>query len=412
MINDNLPSHEQETVLDIPVPVASLSQTPAPVTENVSEDNKDSSEAHEERKFNGYLRNSNRKNRKNNHQDNTINTNNHNHNQTSSNESHNNDNAGSKPRLHSNPNQKNNKPKNKHTGAGRLKKEPRLSANTHRERQIADNMDNDVENSQPRENVFSAESQLFSFLRQKTGSNPVQFWQLLRDELKEKEFNQIRKSDMSLISYSALYEVSDIFENLLYEYGSQISQEEFETTVLPLCMSKHSTLLKHAIHFYDKHFQPQDSFIDSLIGKACKISYREENNHIALQWLAPHMQQDHYQKFWHECLDNHNVIMLECGLTHPVLQNWLKNNYSDYEQKIGSIGKTHTVLKALDKKLDNNQNMILLNVERHASIPVVAENTENKSSWLGNSEDNFKTLQKENNACKTEITIKRKRIVR
>lgn len=432
MINDNHPSHEQEntmggSVISFSEPVHHedlrddiLVNTHSNTQHHESSEPQEPEETQKERKFNGYLRNSNRKNRKTEHANASVdNMDSHNNNQKEHNQE-----AQTIARPKNNPknnSNNNNKPKVKHTGAGRLKKEPRVNqgrphvhSNAHINAHIKteEEFESNQVSTQERENVFSTESQLFSFLRQKTGANPVYFWQLLQELLKEKEFNQIRKSDMSLVSYSALYEVNDVFENLLYEYGTQITQEEFETTVLPLCMSKDTLLLKHGIKFYNQHFQPQEAFIEHFVSKSCKISYREENNKIILQWLTPHMNDTHYGQFWQECLNNHNVIMLECGLGNSLLQGWLKNHYHELEEQISAIGKTHTVLKALNHKLDTTQNLMNLDVERHASIPVVNENTDNKSAWLGNSEEKFQHLQKENNACKTEITIKRKRIVR
>jgi hypothetical protein len=423
MINDNHPSHEQEnamgnSVISFSEPVHNenlqddiLVNTHSNTPHHDSGESQEPDEAQKERKFNGYLRNSNRKNRKTEHThvsaDNSDNPGNYQKEQ----------NQEAQTIARPKTNVKNNKPKVKHTGAGRLKKEPRINqgrphVHSNANLKTEEEFESSPVSSQVREDVFSTESQLFSFLRQKTGANPVYFWQLLQELLKEKEFNQIRKSDMSLVSYSALYEVNDVFENLLYEYGTQITQEEFETTVLPLCMSKDTLLLKHGIKFYNQHFQPQEAFIEHFVSKSCKISYREENNKIILQWLTPHMNEKHYGQFWQECLNNHNVIMLECGLNNSLLQSWLKNHYHELEEQISAIGKTHTVLKALNHKLDAIQNMMNLDVERHASIPVVNENADNKSAWLGNSEEKFQHLQKENNACKTEITIKRKRIVR
>ena len=61
-----------------------------------------------------------------------------------------------------------------------------------------------ADSGESRYDVFTPEASLFAFIRQKTGFNYSVFWNTLNTVMQEKAFLDIKMSDMTLLSYSAL----------------------------------------------------------------------------------------------------------------------------------------------------------------------------------------------------------------
>lgn len=203
-----------------------------------------------------------------------------------------------------------------------------------------------------KEDFTSPEYLLFSHLRQKTGNHPNKFWENLHLVLKNKDFPDIRRADMSLISYAALYESVEIFETLLYDYGNLIPQNEIESSIFKLSTNKNPLILHHTITFYNNLYEPHEAFIDDFLKLAGKASYREEANQLLINWLTPKMTDLNKQNFWTICLEHKNISFINLALQNFELNTFLKNNESIFENLIRQSGRENTIYKSLNKAID------------------------------------------------------------
>lgn len=274
------------------------------------------------------------------------------------------------------------------------------------------------ESSGVKEDIFSPEYLLFGHLRQKTGSSPSKFWENLHIVLKEKAFPEIKRSDMSLISYSALYESVEIFETLLYDYGHLLPQKEIETSIFKLATNKNPLILHHTINFYSKAYTPSEEFISDLITDAAKGSYREEANILLVHWLAPKMTEKNKEVFWNSCLENKNISFMTVALNNLELNHFLKNNYDNFKELVVKTGREHTINTSLNKKLTTTPTISEPEkTDRKVISADIHDITEAKEpakvkTWLGNNSEKLQSLQQaEQPQCMPEITFKKKRKV-
>lgn len=241
------------------------------------------------------------------------------------------------PHIHNNHNSNINNPNNK----AHVKHIQHTASN-------GQNLSNTEVSNFPKENLNSPEYYLFSHLRQKTGNHPDKFWENLHLALKDKSFLDIKRADMTLVSYAALYEQIDIFEKLLNEYGKVIPQEEIETSIFKLSTNKNPLILKYTIDFYNTLYTASEVFIEGFLKIACKASYREEANKLLVNWLAPQMTDSNKKTFWHSCLENKNICFITLALNNKVLHNYLKDNQTQFESLIVHSGRQHTINNTLN----------------------------------------------------------------
>lgn len=212
----------------------------------------------------------------------------------------------------------------------------------------------DFNQSISKEDLFSPEYLLFAHLRQKTGNNPNKFWENLYILLKEKEFKDIKRSDMSLISYAALYESTDIFETLLYDYGHLIERIEIEKSIFKISANKNPLILEHTINFYNKNYTPTEEFINEFIIVVGKFSYREEANKLFVTWLSKIMTDDNKNNFWKVCFENKNIPLMDVALNNYELNNYLKNNKDNFDELINNSCKKFTILSSIINKVNKD----------------------------------------------------------
>lgn len=256
----------------------------------------------------------------------------------------------------------------------------------------------------PKENLNSPEYFLFSHLRQKTGIHPNKFWENLHLTLKEKNFTDIKRADMTLISYAALYESVDIFETLLHQYGNLLPQKEIESSIFKLSTNKNPLILKHTIAYYNKLYHPTEDFIDDFFKVAAKASYREEANKLLISWLSPQMTQQNIKNFWQTCLEHKNICFITLALSDMNLHTYLKTNKDQFEALIIKSGRQYFINDCLNRKVQNE------NILDNNKVPLL-EQSHKAPVWLANPEEELKVLKQEDNKVVPEITVRRKRKV-
>jgi hypothetical protein len=313
------------------------------------------------------------------------------------------------------PNQKNNNPNNPNAQSHKPKHKPHLKNNNKPQLPV----DSDIINENHiKEDYTSPEYLMFSYLRQKTGTHPTKFWENFHVCLKEKNFADLKRSEMSLISYAALYESVDIFETLLYDYGHLIPQKEIESSIFKLSTNKDPIILHHTISFYNTHYKPSEEFINEYLSLAAKASYREAGNQLIANWLGPKMSDNNKENFWKICLENKNIPFMTVALENKELNTYLKNHQEQFSELIKKSGRENTIYKSLSKSLEATQDLAPAHKKEtsgaNSSVTPIndspkMEDTKIKS-WLGNADDKLKVLQQEENKTITpEITFKKKR---
>lgn len=254
------------------------------------------------------------------------------------------------------------------------------------------------------------EYELFNFLRLKTGHNEKKFWQNLELALKEKQFCEIKKSNLSLISYSVLHDSTIVFNELLTQFGKQISQEEFTNCILKFSIHKNPQIIISAIDFYEKNFSIEKEFLQDFITTVAKISYRLETNQKILSWLIPHLDNSLLDVFWNNCLLHNNVPIINQSLQHSTYAKFLLKNIKKYEKSIESIGRKHEIKNTLSlikstKKVDEPKESAIIN-EQGLNTKQDIEPT----IWLSDKKEQFKVIQENFSEKKpAEVIIKKKR---
>lgn len=254
------------------------------------------------------------------------------------------------------------------------------------------------------------EYELFSFLRLKTGHNEKKFWQNLEVCLNQKKFSEIKKSNLSLISYSVLHNSTIVFYQLLNQYGKDINQEEFNNCILKCAIHKNPEIINAAIDFYEKHFSIEKNFIEDFISTVAKVSYRLETNQKILSWLVPHLDNSVLEIFWNNCLMHKNIPIIQQSLQHSTYAKYLSKNIKKFEKAIELTGRKHEINSILNhikttKKVDESKQSDIIN-EQGLNIKQDIEPT----IWLSDKKEQLKVIQENFSEKKpAEVIIKKKR---
>lgn len=257
--------------------------------------------------------------------------------------------------------------------------------------------------------LFSKENMLISYMRQKSGFNPVSFWQDLHALLEEKPFEQIQNNQMSLISYAVIYSKESIFSHLLENFGHLLPQEEFEQTIFTFCMNRNVSFLNESLSFYEKHFSITEEFINSIIQKSAKSSYREDNNYALLNWLEPKLNEQNISLFWDKCLDERNIVLLEQALHYKKLHQYLYVHYEQYQTKITELSRNYSVEKSfrqpnynIDSLKFTSSSILDLDVSLSSTL---FKNTKKEENRL----QPIKSLSSKSEISQPEITIRKRK---
>ena len=277
--------------------------------------------------------------------------------------------------------------------------------------------DNEEIDNIPRENFIpetKEEYEVFTFLKQKTGYDEPRFWDNLKIILNSKKFSDIKRGDLTLISYATLHDNSLVFFKLLNNFGIEISHEEYINHVFKYGIHKNPEIIGAALDFYGKNFKVENDFLNRFISDISTNSYRQENNQMFLKWLSPYLNDEHIKSFWSNSLKYKNIpIMLE-ALQKYEFATYLQKNYQEYEQIIQKSGH-----ESQFKKFLNNVNDLLINEKNIAKKELnVIINSSNSISnkdfepkiWLSDKTDQFKAIQENLSDKKpTEVIVKKRR---
>lgn len=258
------------------------------------------------------------------------------------------------------------------------------------------------------------EYEIFTSLRQKTGFNESKFWENLSIVLNKKSFNDLRRSDLSIISYAVLHESDRIFEKLLLSFGKEINNEEYVNYVFKYGIHKNPKIIDIALNFYEKNFIIENNFLVQFIKDIAHISYRSENNDIFLNWLEPKMNDDLLNLFWTECFNNNNIPLLQKSINHTFFSQYLQKNKNLFQTFIDNSGRKFEINQSLNnqkntkkitQKVENNNESAKINSANN----LITENFEPKI-WLSDKTEQFKVIEENLSDKKpTEVIIKRKR---
>lgn len=255
------------------------------------------------------------------------------------------------------------------------------------------------------------EYEIFNFLRLKTGHNEKKFWENLNHVLSQKSFSEIKQSNLSIVAYSVLHDSTIVFEKLLSQFGSQISQEEFINCIFKYGIHKNPLLITSCLKFYERNFSIEENFLQQIIKDFSAISYRFETNDFFLSWSSNKISPELLNVFWTESIKNKNIPIILQSLQHKPYAEYLSKNFLDYEKSLESIGRLYEIKKLLlesknIKKVDNIKESAIINSE---SGLIVKKDFEPKI-WLSDKNDQLKVIQENLSDKKpTEVIVKRKR---
>lgn len=255
------------------------------------------------------------------------------------------------------------------------------------------------------------EYEIFNFLRAKTGYNEKKFWDNLAVILQTKGYSEIKKNNLSLISYAVLHDCTIVYSKLLEKFKKDIVQEEFVNSVFKNAIHKNPELAELSIKFYEKNFSIEQTFIEQLIKDISCTSYRYETNDLFLSWISPKINNDLLNLFWNESILFKNTPIIIQALEHKPFLKYLKENIEQYEISLKSIGKfieiksiIYSVKEA--KKVENSKGSVIINK------PNVNKEDGNfePEIWLSDKQDQFQTIQNKLSDKKAmEVVVKRKR---
>lgn len=253
--------------------------------------------------------------------------------------------------------------------------------------------------------IIQKENPLISYMRQKSGFNPSYFWNQLEEQLKDRQFSELTDNIQSLISYAALYSKEDIYAPLLQRFGEAIPTKEYETYLLSYCMNKSVEFLNSTLESYEKYYTIDVNFVNAVIQKSTKMSYRKENNQVLMSWLDKHMSLEHYPLFLSQCLLERNTVLFEECLDYKNIHTYLKNNYDNFSQSIQLLGKKHTVEKSFtcpSYELETKENLKIspADIEKSIHNMFISESDKKTDS---------KIIVNSSTANKTEVVIKKKK---
>lgn len=261
--------------------------------------------------------------------------------------------------------------------------------------------DSDVNQSGEKINHFSRERQLLSYIRQRSGFNPQYFLKELDDILLSQSFSDLSSDNSSIISQLVLHSKEEVFPLVLNKYGHYLTKEEFENIIFPYALNKNVVFLQESLPFYIKQYKSSHEFLENLIIKACKTSYRSENNAVLLTFFNKKCLKKQQELFWNSCIENKNIVLFEAALKYKKLHAFLIKNFDKYEDMIISLGKIHTVKKSIGQP-----EYIDLSDDKEEEESII--NDIQVKTFLGNHEEQFQSLQKKE-VNKPEIVIRKKR---
>lgn len=255
------------------------------------------------------------------------------------------------------------------------------------------------------------EYEVFNFLRVKTGHNEKKFWENISIILNQKSYSEIKKSNFSLIAYAVLHDSTIVFDKLLEKFGKDITQEEFINCIFKYGIHKNPELINSSIQFYQNKFNIEDSFLKQLITDISSISYRFETNQLLLSWISPKMTNELLDLFWTNAIENKNIPIIFQSLEYKPYFQYLKTNILNYEKSLESIGRLHEIKRTLGvektfKKVDEFKESVIINKD---SSLLNTQDFEPKI-WLSDKAEQLKVIQENLSDKKpTEVIVKRKR---
>ena len=255
------------------------------------------------------------------------------------------------------------------------------------------------------------EYEVFNFLRIKTGHNEKKFWENLSTILNQKSFSEIKKSNLSLIAYAVLHDSTIVFDKLLSQFGKEVTQEEFINCIFKYGIHKNPELINSSIEFYQSNFKIDDSFLKQLITDISSISYRFETNQLLLSWICPKMNDELLDLFWKNAIENKNIPIIFQSLEYKTCFQYLKKNIDNYEKSHESIGRFNEIKRALGvektfKKVDETKESVI--IKKDSSL-INTQDFEPKI-WLSDKAEQLKVIQENLSDKKpTEVIVKRKR---
>lgn len=246
-------------------------------------------------------------------------------------------------------------------------------------------------------------AELFYLLRQKFSYNKVPFFNLLDDVLNVVDIKDIKEGNMTLFSYSAMYEKNEIFVELAKRFPKEIKKDDFENNIVPVCLNKNEEILQNVIQVFNDHLTLDNQFIKEITNKMAKMSYRELNNNLVLNWLNNSFTPELCHNFWNSTFTDRNISLATTALNNTKLKTYLKDNFNQFIELIDKMGKKFEITQKLN--LDTKSSIVESN-----ETPVKTINIhEEPKIYLGDKEEQIKNLTKEDVA--TKVTIKRRKVV-
>ena len=245
-------------------------------------------------------------------------------------------------------------------------------------------------------------SELFYLLRQKFSYNRVVFFELLDSVLKVMDFKDIKEGNMTLFSYSVMYEKNEIFLELAQKFPKELNKQDFENYAIPVCLNKNEETLAAVIQVFNENIILDHSFIKEIIIKMAKISYRDSNNNLILNWFTPNLTSELSQLFWHSTFTDKNISLASTALSNVVLKSYLKENFQQFIEIVDKIGKKSEIIRKLnlnDTYSSTTSDIPLKTIKLH----------EDPKIYLGNKDEQIQNLTKED--VITKVTIKRRKVV-
>lgn len=200
---------------------------------------------------------------------------------------------------------------------------------------------------------------LFSLIRIKHNVKESDFLQALNDTLLTNEFKNIVKNEISILSYSALYNNKEIFNLILNNYKSSINEEDFIKNTFKYSIYKDYSILDNYLSFLDENFKVSSEFINNFTLELSKTSYRIDNNKIALHWLEDKVNDDLIKSFWDSAIEYKNIPIILLALSFNKFKTFLSVNLNYYEDSLIKIGRFNEVKQVLFS--DKPSNFILPN---------------------------------------------------
>ena len=133
-----------------------------------------------------------------------------------------------------------------------------------------------------------------------------------------------------------------------------------------------------------------------------KISYRDSNNNLILNWFTPSLTSELSQSFWHSTFTDKNISLTNTALSNAVLKAYLKENFQQFIGIVDKMGKKIEITRKLN--LDDHYPSETLD------IPLkTIKLHEDPKIYLGNKDEQIQNLTKED--VITKVTIKRRKLV-